>query len=228
MAVLVNHSRWFGSLFDTCRPSPTQCNRWLAQALGHSSAAIARALAPGSTLVRSGLVSRGGFGYHSQPLELDTLQLQLLLTPRLDGQRVLARLVKPAPPASLALADFAHVPEAGLVQRYLKRAFRPRQRGTNLLLHGAPGTGKTEFVRALAAELALTLHEVPTEDDHGAAVSGSHRFRSYALSQDLLAPRPGTCCCSTRSRMSSAPSTALTMACGSASVATRRVWPRVG
>lgn len=190
MAVLVNHSRWFGSLFDCCQPSATQCNRWLAQALGHSSAAIARALAPGSTLVRSGLLSNDSYGRSYRPLDLDAQQMQLFLTPRLDGQRMLARLVKPAPPASLTLADFAHVPEAALLQRYLKRAFAPRRRGTNLLLHGAPGTGKTEFVRALAAELGLALHEVPTEDEDGAAVSGTRRFRSYALSQDLLAPRP--------------------------------------
>jgi len=190
MAVLVNHSRWFTSLSDGRRPAPGQANRWLAAALGHSSTAIARALAPGSTLVRSGLISRGGYGHHSQPLEMDALQVQWLLTPRLDAQRMLARLVKPAPPAGLALADFAHVPEAGLVQRYLTRAFRPRRRGTNLLLHGEPGTGKTEFVCALAAGLGLTLHEVPTEHEDGSAVSGDRRFRSYALSQSLLTPRP--------------------------------------
>jgi AAA+ superfamily predicted ATPase len=190
MAAIASHSRCFGSLFDACAPNPSQAVGWLAQALGRPAAAIARALGPSSTLVRSGLIACGGFSHRGQPLELDAQQLQLLLMPRLDGQRMLARLVRPSLPATLALADFAHVAECGLMRRYLQRAFRPRRRGTNLLLHGAPGTGKTEFVRSLAADLALTLHEVPTEDEDGAAVSGNRRFRSYALSQDLLAPRP--------------------------------------
>jgi AAA+ superfamily predicted ATPase len=190
LAAVASQSNHFESLFDLGRLSPTRAFRWLHRAIGHPSATIAKALGPASTLVRSGLVGGWANSHRGQPLEMDAEQLQLLLMPRLDTQRLLARLVHPAPPTSLTLADFAHVAEATLVRRYLQRAFRPRRRGVNLLLHGAPGTGKTEFVRTLAADMDLALHEVPTQDETGGAVSGSRRFHSYTLSQDLLAPRP--------------------------------------
>lgn len=106
-----------------------------------------------------------------------------------DEQQLLRHLVRPAPPAHLGPDDFRHLPEAALVMKYLGHALARRTRGVNILLHGAPGTGKTEFARMLAGPLRASVSEVPNCDSDGDPVSGNRRFRAFATCQNLLAGR---------------------------------------
>jgi AAA+ superfamily predicted ATPase len=56
----------------------------------------------------------------------------------------------------------------------------------NILIYGEPGTGKTEFVRMLAAELGTELYEVAAARRDGSVLDSSDRFRAYRLSQALF------------------------------------------
>src|SRR5947208_4239319 len=58
-------------------------------------------------------------------------------------------------------------------------------RSINILLHGNPGTGKTEFCRTLAAELGCTLFGVGEADDWGGEPS---RDRSEEHTSELQSP----------------------------------------
>ncbi|HET6633167.1 MAG TPA: AAA family ATPase [Rhodanobacteraceae bacterium] len=126
-----------------------------------------------------------------EPLELRDGLADMLLSPRFDGARLLRSLVRLAPPAALSLVDFAHVHELDLVTRYMREVLARRRTGVNVLLYGEPGTGKTEFVRVLAATLGTELYEVPNSDDDDEAISGKERFQSYSICQELLGGERG-------------------------------------
>jgi SpoVK/Ycf46/Vps4 family AAA+-type ATPase len=159
----------------------------LRHATGCRPRDIATAWRLSARLRSSGLLETG----HrlSCPTCLDDDIAERLLARSFDEQQLLRHLVRPAPAAQLAPDDFRHLPEAALVMKYLAHALARRTRGVNILLHGAPGTGKTEFARMLAGPLRASVSEVPNCDSDGDPVSGSRRFRAYAICQNLLAGR---------------------------------------
>lgn len=100
-------------------------------------------------------------------------------------------LVGPRQTAPLSLDDFAHVAEADFLVRLLRGAVGARAMGINILIHGPPGTGKTEFARTLAASGGLALHAVAEVDVDDDEPSRRDRVRALGLAQRLLGPRSG-------------------------------------
>lgn len=64
--------------------------------------------------------------------------------------------------------------------------------GVNILIYGRPGTGKTELVRALAADLGVELFEVPTRNSDNEALNSADRMLSHVLSQRMLSHAEGS------------------------------------
>ncbi|KPF68583.1 hypothetical protein IP88_11695, partial [alpha proteobacterium AAP81b] len=95
-------------------------------------------------------------------------------------------------PASLGLDAFEHVADAGFIASLLRGALAERAAGINILLHGPPGTGKTELARTLAASIGAALHSVGEADDDGDEPQRWERLGALRLAQRLLAPRGGT------------------------------------
>lgn len=84
----------------------------------------------------------------------------------------------------LKFDDFRHikVDEATIKSHILKA-----DKGVNILLYGLPGTGKTEFVKMIAAELNRNLYEIAsksryTDDNY----SGEKRFLSLKTADKVL------------------------------------------
>lgn len=75
---------------------------------------------------------------------------------------------------------------------YLGSPENHNRAGTNVLIYGAPGSGKTEFVRMLAQHAGFKLYEVATENRKGQPLDGDDRFRAYRLAQSLLERRTDT------------------------------------
>lgn len=101
---------------------------------------------------------------------------------------LLGSCVVRTPKPRLALADYPHLEEdIGILRRYLAGASLHRATGVNILLYGAPGTGKTEFARAMAADLGSTLMEIPVQEPGGRPRAGRERFESFRFAQSLLA-----------------------------------------
>jgi len=119
--------------------------------------------------------------------EVESVWLKALTRGVIDEAQVLRRLLRIAPPPTLTMADFAHVEQVDTVQSWLRDALARRRRGVNVLLHGAPGTGKTQFARACATALDAKLYEVPNEDREGDPISGQNRFSAYSVCQRMLA-----------------------------------------
>lgn len=97
-----------------------------------------------------------------------------------------SRIVRSASPR-LAEANYPHAePDIAVLRKFLGTAMQRRSPGVNVLIYGAPGSGKTEFARMLAAALGLDLYEVATTQRDGTLLDGDNRFRAYRLGQALL------------------------------------------
>ncbi|MEI6642604.1 MAG: AAA family ATPase [Novosphingobium sp.] len=104
-----------------------------------------------------------------------------------DG--IIAQLVGPRQTGALPLEAFGHVGDADFLRRLLDGARAEGAAGINLLIHGPPGTGKTEFARTLAAAAGLTLHSAGEADDDGREPDRGDRLAAFQMGQRLLAGR---------------------------------------
>lgn len=191
LSVVMTRRGGFGELFSDVRvTSAPVVLRAMAAALRTSPRRVKSALAEDRILRSAGFFANDPFGesdFGGNTFDIDPGWVSALSGGVLDERRILRRLLRIAPAASLAISDFAHVPQSAIVQTWLRDALARRRRGVNILLHGVPGTGKTEFARACASALRATLFEVPNENREGEPISGRERFGAYALCQRLLA-----------------------------------------
>lgn len=187
LAVIATRVPYFSDLFSLVVVTDFDLLRAVTHAIRSNMQRVCKALSGTRTLRRSGFfeTDRLSFGTRN-PLELDDNVTDALLSRRFDVDRLLRGLVRPAPPASLAITDFGCLSDLDLIQRYLRDTLGRNRKGANILLHGAPGTGKTEFVRALASSLGAALHEVPNQDANGEPISGRGRFNAYTICQNIL------------------------------------------
>jgi transitional endoplasmic reticulum ATPase len=141
------------------------------------------------TLVTAGLVEVYK-GIH-QSVELEPLEglYKALCKPDGGVEGILGTYFTKSPMPTLSLEDFAHLHDLNLLVRYMQQAVRRREPGTNVLLYGSPGTGKTELARTLAKHVKARLFEVSTENGDGEA-AGGERLRGYLLSQRVLSQAP--------------------------------------
>lgn len=149
---------------------------------------VRKALASAGRLLTSGLLK-----YDTPPMQgLGLLPSDRLLTaldpPSRCVSDILGKLFNTVVPATVTWEDFEHLgPARDFAFRLLKGALGRREKGVNILLHGAPGTGKTEFCKLLAARLDAQLHAVGEADDDGDEPSRFERLQQLRLGQRLLA-----------------------------------------
>ena len=162
----------------------------VALALDVPEAEVRRALSPDGTLLRSGLVHpehppnlfQDGTGYEL----LSGLGRELIGTG--GGPETLFRgYFRQAEPPRIGFADVLHLnADLRRLSRLLARAARDGVPGINVLLHGPPGTGKTQFARLLGAQAGLVTREVNHENGLGEPMEPRSRQRAYQLCQRLL------------------------------------------
>lgn len=152
---------------------------------------VAAALSARGTLPSLGLVgiarqrtrSRGAVPLFEMMNDLD----EILVAPHTDDESLLASFFRSAGPSVVQLEDYPHASEdVALASALIAGALRAKERGVNVLLHGPPGSGKTQLVRAIARHLEASLYEVITRDADGDSLCGDRRLTSYQLSQRML------------------------------------------
>ncbi|MEO9149832.1 MAG: ATP-binding protein [Burkholderiaceae bacterium] len=147
-------------------------------------------------LARSGLFSNTHGFQHSNDLG-DLLQLSALGERLLSVQMASAAEMANAvltplalPPVGAAPLAWPHLANAQtLLGAALAEATRRGTPGINVLLHGAPGTGKTEFASALVASIGAAGFSIDPFDHDGDEASRDERLASLRLAQTFASQR---------------------------------------
>ncbi|PXW93901.1 SpoVK/Ycf46/Vps4 family AAA+-type ATPase [Sphaerotilus hippei] len=191
----VHHNRLLDDACDLLGDlSSTRVEHALSVLLGNAPSEIGHALAREGILHRSGLVRLNRQGATNLRAKIELLSdslADLMHSCAVDPMELLQDRVARCDPPQLALTDYPHLaPHLQILRPYLQQALNGGQRGVNVLLWGPPGTGKTQLARALAADLALPLFEVVSQDAEGDAIEGHTRLRAYRAAQTFLETRP--------------------------------------
>ncbi len=161
--------------------------RMLSVILGLSEADVRSALGGRGTLLRSGLLSVNGDHNHQLPDRLSLISRKFadqMISIDSEPDTLLQDKICIAPPAGLALSDYTHLaPALNILRPYLRHALQCASAGVNVLLHGPPGTGKTQLARVLAGDMGCELFEVASENEDGDPIDGEKRLRAMRTAQ---------------------------------------------
>lgn len=159
----------------------------LAVVLDLPEQAIRESMHSQSMLGRSGLLTmrREGAEYIRRKLDiLSSMFADSLYCGEADPIELLRDTVHASHPPRLTMDDYSTIRKPlAVLMPYLQNCLQIRKRGVNILLHGVPGTGKTELARLLAASLASTLYEISSEDSDGDPINSSRRLVAYRAAQ---------------------------------------------
>lgn len=163
----------------------------LALLLGHSEDAIRTALSRDGALMRTGIFNARNFEHISLTSKLDLLSVSFadtLYCGTVSPHALLSDEIKQSAPAQLKRQDYPSISaHLDILLPYLAHSLQQRSTGVNILLHGEPGTGKTELARLLAQLNNCQLYEVASEDSDGDSVSSQRRLAAYRAAQHFFA-----------------------------------------
>ena len=169
--------------------SKSSLYRIYAKCLDYSLEEIQAALDERAKLSRSALLAVDGgqsYAFRNKVDLLDGLADNLTLEHK-DLYAMFGNCFTTSQAGKLSVESFPHLEEdIAILVAYLEVATRIAQPGVNILIHGKPGTGKTELVRAVAHSLGAALLEIPTEEISGKPKAGKARFEAFRFTQHLL------------------------------------------
>ena len=184
-------------LVDCKAASAAEAHAMLGEVAKVSPNDIAAALKPGGRLESLALIDTPIAEHNITDLgdlmRLSDRLLPILLEEYASDSAMMAAFTKPAAASALTLADYPHVEaDARYLAALLKTATERAEKGVNVLIYGAPGTGKTEFAKVITALSGAELYEVECFDREGQSLSGKERYRSLQVSQSFLKGRNNT------------------------------------
>jgi transitional endoplasmic reticulum ATPase len=171
------------------RLSSTRVIQLLASVVNEPVDAVRSSLSPGARLVRSGALQfRPGQDYrHDCWIGVAHAFVSHFAAHYEHPADLFAALCPLASRPEMSIAAFAHLSgDLDLLLCLLRGATAARTMGINILVHGPPGSGKSQLVRSLAHALALPLYQVPDAARDGDALKGPDRLSALITMQYLL------------------------------------------
>jgi len=168
-------------------PSRLRVVRVLAGILDLPEKTVSEALQPNGLLSQSGLlkINRTGLDFMICKLEMlsDSFSDAVYST-KICGVDVLKGMVSQSTPPVLSITDYSYIEnELELLIPYLKNSLETERSGVNIFIHGQPGTGKNQLIKAIGSALGVDVFEVATEDDQGNPITGERRLQAYRAAQ---------------------------------------------
>lgn len=176
-------TEWLGPL------TSSKVYRTLAMLLDITETEVREALGPTSTLTKTGLVNLEMNGAHLLRNKLEPFSPTLaerLYAGETSPARLLQGMINFCGPAHLKLENYAHIPAVNILRQWLHHALSTHRIGVNILIHGQPGSGKSQLCRLVANELQTPLYEVTSENESLRPISGSRRLRAWRAAQRLF------------------------------------------
>jgi len=177
------------NFYDTLTRSPIKSEFVIAVMTGLSIDQVARVLQKNGRLFKLGLLkigNRSSFNFLSN-IEISNLTMNALFMAEGTIESFRKCIMGPPSEASLNWDDFKQLqPSADRLAVFLKKSCEMGLKGVNVLLHGPPGTGKTEFTKTIAEHLGMTLYPVGEVGEEGDEPTRSERLSSLRLAQNLL------------------------------------------
>ncbi|MDP3515606.1 MAG: ATP-binding protein [Pseudohongiella sp.] len=166
----------------------------LARLLRLNEAEVQQALSPKGILQRSGLLSLDQYLLNQLPQKLVLLSAVFadnLLNARTDPLELFKDIIQESPLSKLTDSHYAHIADSFLIlDSLLQLALTEKRVGTNILIVGAPGTGKTELARLLAQQVKCKLYEITSASFEGEPITGLKRLSALKAAQSLFSQRP--------------------------------------
>lgn len=153
---------------------------------------VKKVFAATAGLARSGLVSLDETNCYDfcNKVELIEGLADRLLLDQANPFNLFADNFVVAPTAELEMDRFNHLKlKLQRLTKYLESSMGQGKTGINILVYGAPGTGKTVCARAIAKAIGSELFEVAVENKQGDRINGASRLSAYRLSQRILSAR---------------------------------------
>jgi transitional endoplasmic reticulum ATPase len=144
-----------------------------------------------SQLISSGLVQMKSNSYSKTDLtdrfDLPDAIAEALLKTCDNPDDIRTHILGKPIEAELDWEDFSHLKDIRTrLSGFLKKSLQQNLTGINILLWGAPGTGKTEFCKTLAKQINCNLYAVGETDNEGDEPSRRERIDDLKLRQSLL------------------------------------------
>jgi transitional endoplasmic reticulum ATPase len=151
-------------------------------------------LSPNGILHQSGLLRVDRNATFPISIKLDLISTDFaehMIAESSEPLELLRGCVSESPTPELEVSDFEHMPLVRTAVGYLQAIAASSQpmRGVNILIHGAPGLGKTQLARVVATQAGLQAFEVAACAPDMRPINGDSRLSAYRAAQRLLKNR---------------------------------------